>query len=162
MKIGFRRLTNLLAYSANMIISTAPPDKMLNYKFGKLEYQKIDFQTTMLKLGREAFYSEECMDAGVINFAYQNSIYTRMANYKRLACNENAEDVIIAEKPGEGTVAYPVRTQENIKLAKKYIQYMKKLGVIQAGRLGLFEYIDMDVAIAKALNLAKSILKKGV
>lgn len=162
MKIGLSELTSLSANYTNMIISTAPPDKMLDYKFGKLEYQRIDFQTTMLKLSRETFYNEECMNVGVINFAYQNSIYTRMANYKRLACNEVAEDVIIAEKPGEGIVAYPIRTQENIKLAKKYIQYMKKLGVIQAGRLGLFEYTDMDEAIFRALNLAKSLLKKGV
>ncbi len=156
-KIDLKNLANF----TGMIISTAPPDKMLDYKFGKLEYQKIDFQQ-MSERGKETFYNEECMDAGVINFAYSFPTYTRMANYKRLACNENAEDVIIAEKPGEGTIAYPVRTQENVKLAKKYIRHMKKLGVIQAGRLGLFEYINMDEAIFRALNLAKLLLKKGV
>ncbi|GAI56648.1 unnamed protein product, partial [marine sediment metagenome] len=153
-KVEFDNLLNF-ATKNKVVISTAPLDQMMDYEFGNLKYQRVNFYN-MAGFGGQEFYSDDCKDVGVINIARSNSAFTRIVNYKRLAASDVGNDIILAEKSGEGIAAYPVRTQKDIKLAEKYINHMKKLGIIQAGRLGLFEYINMDEAIYRAIELAKS------
>jgi len=145
----------------DIVVSTAPPDQMMDYEFGGLKYQKVSFYN-LAGFGGQDFYNDNGDRVGVINLARSNSAFTRIANYRQLADSDIGNDIVIAEKPGLGVAAFPVRTQKDIELANRYIEHLRKLGIIQAGRLGLFEYINMDEAIFRAMNLAKSLLKKGV
>ena len=140
----------------NLVISTAPPDELLDFELGELEYQRVNFVD--ITSSSKTLFSE-WPDIGVINFSYPGTKVTRTTNYRTLACKKDGNDFVITEEPGQGVRAYPVRTKENLELAKKYISKLRKFNVIQAGRLGLFEYINMDVAIEKGLALANSVLK---
>jgi len=147
----------ILAKSHDVTISTASPDQIMNYEFGRLRYQKVDFYN-LGGFGGQDFYNDDGYSVGVINLACKNSAFTRIANYKRLAECDMANDIVIAEKPGEGVIAFPVRTKEDVKLAETYVKHAQNYNIIQAGRLGLFEYINMDEAIFKAIELAESLL----
>jgi len=120
-------------------------------------YQKVDFYN-LGGFGGQDFYNDDGYSVGVINLACKNSAFTRIANYKRLAECDMANDIVIAEKPGEGVIAFPVRTKEDVKLAETYVKHAQNYNIIQAGRLGLFEYINMDEAVFKAIELAESLL----
>jgi UDP-galactopyranose mutase len=53
---------------------------------------------------------------------------------------------------------YPIINEESMKKFeeyKTYIQNIKNLHLL--GRLGLFKYINIDVAVEMALNLSKNI-----
>ena len=61
------------------------------------------------------------------------------------------------EKGGEAY--YPVNNSDSIELYKKYVNLAKEKypNMILGGRLGAYQYWDMDKAIYEASKLAKSI-----
>ena len=54
---------------------------------------------------------------------------------------------------------YPVNIEENLKLYNKHKAYAKEKdpNVIFCGRIGGYEYINMDAAISKAISLEKEL-----
>jgi len=55
---------------------------------------------------------------------------------------------------------YPIHTGRNESLFRKYLSYVVFLpNLCPAGRFGLFEYLDMDEAIAHAMKLVPFVEK---
>jgi len=147
---GTKILTTLLL-SYDKVISTAPPDVITNSKFGKLDYLSVNFGKVDTTDPRSAMIVNSWPTA-VVNFPTTDVPFTRGTAYHRLNNTTTPEYVI--EMPGSGEELYPVRTEAQLALHKKYRQWLDECGVVSAGRLGSFEYIDMHIAIRKALDLA--------
>ena len=95
--------------------------------------------------------------------------YTRAHDYKYYQIHqpeviEQKTSIIAREYPADfekgGEAYYPVDNEESQKLYKKYIELCKERfpNMILGGRLGAYQYWDMDKAILNALELAKELI----
>ena len=132
-------------------IVTAPIDEFYQYKFCKLEWRGLEFENRTLDT--EYFYPR-----GVINIPGKNLPFTRINEYKHMTKQEHKKTLIQFEYPNNSTRYYPMQTRENQYLAEKYIAHASnEYKVIFAGRLGLYQYINMDQAIEQAIEIANNI-----
>lgn len=134
----------------DMIASTASIDEVAGYRYGHLEYRSLKFKYTCIEAWEDDRY-------GTINLP-QHRKFIRKCNFKVLHRRKKAKNFIQYQQPcavSNGNVPmYPVHTERNELLFRKYLSYAAALtNFCPAGRLGLFEYFDMDEAIACAMQL---------
>lgn len=135
-------------FNFKRIIVTSPIDDFFSYKFGKIEYRRINIRF-------EEYDCESFQENSVIN--YPNDFeYTRITEYNKFLSLKRKKTVISKEIPSweEGFIAYPLLTNENKVLIDKYlIEAKKKKNVFFAGRLADCKYYNMDQACRRALDL---------
>jgi UDP-galactopyranose mutase len=136
------------------IIMTGPPDEVLEYSQGVLQYQRMDFQVHQ---GKMAELITDQWKTPVVNFAIEEVSYIRGTRYDKMYGSDYP--VCVLETPGQGEKLYPVRTSDNICKHKMYVQELSQMGVICAGRLGSFQYINMDESIFLARKVAQELCK---
>jgi len=69
-------------------------------------------------------------------------------------------DMVIREYPGwSGKKCYPMPTEANRLRAEELKEEAKRKGIILAGRMGTYSYLNMDQAIRKAMDLFKELTK---
>lgn len=138
---------------ADKIIFTGPIDKFYDYKFGELEYRSLRFETEILD-------KENYQGNAVVNYTEYEVPYTRIIEHKHFELGNQEKTVITKEyplqwKPGKEPY-YPVNNQENNNLYEKYKQLaLQDKSVIFGGRLGQYQYYDMDKVVAEALKLVE-------
>jgi UDP-galactopyranose mutase len=133
---------------ARQIIYTGAPDKLYNQDMGALPYRSLRFEHELLDV-------DDFQGGPVINYPGREVAFTRIVEHKHFHGGPAGRTLITREYPGwSGDPYYPIPTQDNIALAKKYRQRAEKDGIVCAGRLGTYRYLDMDGAIAAALQLA--------
>lgn len=150
---------------AEKIVFTGPIDKYYNYKFGKLEYRSLRFETEELDI-------ENYQGNAVVNFTEYEVPYTRIIEHKHFEYGLSLENIaegkaknktiITKEYPDakEKEPYYPINDEKNDNLYNKYKDLANKDNkVIFGGRLGQYKYFDMDKVILEALNFAKQELK---
>lgn len=136
------------------IVFTGMLDQMFDYKFGPLDWRSLDFEWEELKI-------KDYQGTSVINFPDCDVRFTRVHEFKhyhpeRSDVFESNMSLICRESPRTyrpGMEAfYPVNTAEN---QKKYTLYVQEAAsnpnLIIGGRLGAYEYWDMDKTIENAL-----------
>ena len=136
---------------AKKIIYCGSVDELMNYEFGPLPYRSLVFD----EVEGESIYTP------VMNFTSNKVPYTRIIDHKLfLKSTKNINPSILTyEYPSnfyEGCERhYPIRTTENINLYNKYVNSIKKAypSIILGGRLGLYQYLNMDQVIELALNV---------
>lgn len=146
---------------ADTIIYTGPIDQFYDYRFGKLQYRTVRFET-------ETLNTPNYQGNAVVNYTSHDVPYTRIIEHKHFesfgqSVYENSRTVISREystewQPGMEPY-YPVNDERNAAL---YAQY-KSLAdtekhVLFGGRLAEYKYYDMAPTIEQALNLAQRIL----
>lgn len=137
---------------ARQTIYTGPIDALYDYKWGPLEYRSLRFE-------HERIDSDFYQGGFQVNYPSADVPYTRILEYKHLDGGPKGVTWICREYPEtEGDPYYPVRTPENVALSDRYRAQAEADGVIVAGRLGRYKYLDMDQAIGAALLLADRIL----
>lgn len=120
------------------IIWTGRIDEYYKFERGKLEYKSVAHDLLPVT-----------MNYASINLTNETK-YTRLINFAKMY-GTNCHG-IYAEYPSEiGEPAYPVNNNKNTEIYENYNHIFTN--VIFAGRLGLYKYLDMDVAIGVALNL---------
>ena len=139
------------------IVITSPIDEFFDYKLGKLEYRRIYLDTRQRQC--PSYQSNS-----VINYPNDHD-YTRVTEYNKFLFIENQTTTVSQEYASwdKGFVAYPVFTEENIRLKDEYLRLadqQKKLPLFFAGRLAQFKYYNMDQACKRGLELADSELNK--
>ena len=149
---------------AKKIIFTGPIDKYYDYKFGKLEYRSLNFETQEINI-------DNYQGNAVVNYTDYETPYTRIIEHKHFEYakslgNEEPEEVknftiITKEYPMTWDETkepyYPVNDEKNNALYNQYRELAKKdEEVIFGGRLGTYKYYDMDKVIEEALNTLKS------
>ena len=146
---------------ADTIIYTGPIDQFYDYRFGKLQYRTVRFET-------ETLNTPNYQGNAVVNYTSHDVPYTRIIEHKHFesfgqSVYDNPKTVISREystewQPGMEPY-YPVNDERNAAL---YAQYKSltdtEKHVFFGGRLAEYKYYDMAPTIEQALNLAQRIL----
>lgn len=137
---------------AKKIVYTGPVDEYFGYEYGALEYRSLRFETEILDIGNY-------QGIAGMNYTDADTPYTRIIEHKHFEFGRGASDktVITREYPCEWKQGdepyYPVNDDKNMSLYKKYMDKAEKeVNVMFGGRLGTYQYMDMDKVIAKALD----------
>lgn len=135
---------------AEKIVFTGMIDEFYNYRFGKLEYRSLRFETEILN-------EENYQGNAVVNYTEREVPYTRIIEHKHFEFGTQEKTVITREYPREWKEGdepyYPVNDEKNNKLYEKYKELAdKEEKVTFGGRLGEYKYYDMDKVIEKVLK----------
>lgn len=143
---------------ADKIVFTGKIDEFYDYRFGKLEYRTVRFETeTLDEANRQG--------SAVVNYTSADVPYTRIIEHKHFetfgaTVYDNPRTVISREYSTEWRDGmepfYPVNDARNQAVYEQYRALAsKETGVIFGGRLAEYKYYDMAPIIAQVLNLFK-------
>lgn len=141
---------------ADKIVYTGPIDQFYDYRFGKLQYRTVRFET-------ETLDTPNYQGNAVVNYTDRETPFTRIIEHKHFesfgqAVYDNPKTVISREfstewQPGMEPY-YPVNDERNAAL---YAQYKaladEETRVLFGGRLAEYKYYDMSPTIEQALLL---------
>jgi len=142
---------------ADLTIITSPIDEFYNYSLGNLEYLSQDFYL------QNKFEDDFEENIGAYNYAESKFDFIRITCMNRFGdYAKNKPYVYLKEHPLSKTpliVSYPVQDKKNIELYNRYKE-LKTKDHLFAGRLATFQYINMDAAVKRAMDMAKEIKEK--
>ncbi|HOZ54941.1 MAG TPA: UDP-galactopyranose mutase [Clostridia bacterium] len=161
LELGVDYLKNKEKYYdlADKIIYTGMIDEYYNYIYGNLEYRSLKFEDL------ELHDIDNYQGVAVVNYTDLETPYTRLIEHKYFEFGTQKGTIITKEYPIDWKIGeeayYPINDVKNSELFKKY----KKLGdneikVIFGGRLGNYQYYDMDKVIEASLNLVNKLNNK--
>lgn len=135
------------------VIYSGTIDAYFQYQFGKLEYRSLRFETEVLE-------EENYQGVAVVNYTDRETPYTRVIEHKHFAFGTQPKTVITREYPvtwEEGMEPYyPVNDEKNQALYQRYAQLAEREEKVHfGGRLGGYQYYDMDKVIRAAMEAAK-------
>lgn len=134
-------------------------DELFDYELGVMPWRSLRFEEEK---------TTEGLGEAVINEADADVPYTRTHDYKYYQIHqpdviEQEISYIAREYPTDfvkgGEAYYPVDTEESRELYEKYIALCAERypNMTLGGRLGAYQYWDMDKAILNALDMAKDL-----
>lgn len=139
---------------ADKIVFTGKIDQFYNYRFGKLEYRTVRFET-------EVIDNPNWQGNAVVNYTSSEVLYTRIIEHKHFemfgnTVYDNPKTVISREFSSEWKDGmepfYPVNDERNQEIYEKYHSLAKlESNVIFGGRLAEYKYYDM-APIIKAVQ----------
>lgn len=140
---------------ADKIVFTGKIDQFYNYRFGKLEYRNVRFETEILS-------TPNYQGNAVINYTSSQIPYTRIIEHKHFEkfgneVYENPKTVISREYSSEWDETkepfYPVNDEKNQAIYAKYKELSDKEDrVIFGGRLAEYKYYDMAPIIRQVFS----------
>lgn len=141
---------------AKKIVFTGMIDEYFAYCYGELEYRSLRFETEVADV-------ENYQGNAVVNYTEYEIPYTRIIEHKHFEAQEhlnNSKTVITREYPlkwEKGREAYyPVNDEKNSALYQKYRLLADTTdNVIFGGRLGKYQYMDMDKVVEEALAVSE-------
>ena len=141
---------------ADKIVYTGKIDEYFGYKFGKLEYRTVRWDTEIKEVAN-------FQGAAVINQPDKNVSYTRIIEHKHFEpynkeIQEMKKTVISKEYSEEWDETkegyYPINDEKNNELYKKYKELAdKETNVIFGGRLAEYKYYDMKDVIEAVFKI---------
>ena len=154
-KAYFRKLAATTVY-------TGAIDAFFDYELGTLEYRSIRFETEKLNI-------VNFQGNAVVNYTDCETPWTRIIEHKWFefgkdeAGKELPVTIISWEFSSEWKVGgepyYPINDEKNNTRYSAYKKLTEKENnTFFGGRLGEYKYFDMDVAVAEALKLSKTII----
>ena len=134
---------------ADTTIFTGMIDEYFDYQLGALEYRSVRFETEVLD-------TDNYQGNAVVNYTEREVPYTRTIEHKHFEFGTQEKTVISREYSSEWKVGmepyYPVNDEKNGKLFAAYKELAEKEEhVIFGGRLGNYQYYDMDKVVEAAL-----------
>ena len=134
---------------ADTTIFTGMIDEYFDYQLGALEYRSVRFETEVLD-------TDNYQGNAVVNYTEREVPYTRIIEHKHFEFGTQEKTVISREYSSEWKVGmepyYPVNDEKNSKLFAAYKELAaKEEHVIFGGRLGNYQYYDMDKVVEAAL-----------
>ncbi len=142
---------------ASTVIYSGCIDAYFGYQEGALEYRSVRFDTQRLPENNH-------QGNAVVNYTDDDTPYTRIIEHKHFTFGDNLPHTVISkEYSAEWTVGqepyYPVNDEKNARLYQRYLALARNHpNIVFTGRLGCYQYWDMDQCIAKALDTAKELL----
>ncbi|MCL2112326.1 MAG: UDP-galactopyranose mutase [Streptococcaceae bacterium] len=133
------------------IIYTGMIDQFFDYQFGELEYRSVRFES-------ETFDSNNVQGNAVINYTDAETPFTRVMEWRHF--DKKASDgksILTKEYPQDWErtkeAYYPVNDEKNSSLFRRYKEEAAKIDkVLFGGRLGNYQYYDMDQVFGAALK----------
>lgn len=138
------------------VVWTGPIDAFFGHSHGRLAYRTLDFE-------REA-HDGDFQGCSVMNYCDATVPYTRITEHKHFAPWESHDrSVIYRERSrlcGPTDIPYyPVRLVHEKEQLVQYLALAREVGgVTFVGRLGTYRYLDMDVTIKEALDVASTMV----
>ena len=140
---------------ADKVVFTGAIDEYYGYRFGKLEYRTVRFETEILDM-------PNYQGNAVVNYTEREIPYTRIIEHKHFemfgedieACPKTVISKEYSSEWREGSEPYyPVNDEKNNALYLKYKELAdRETNVIFGGRLAEYKYYDMHHIVEKALN----------
>lgn len=144
------------------VVYTGCLDALMKFVYGALPYRTLRFDF-------EEVNAESFQPFGVVNYTVSEE-FTRISEYKKFTAQNVKSDtsVIVREYPlaydGQKELSpyYPLPVAEaRARFAEYKADADKAENLYLAGRLGRYVYVNMDKAVADALELAREILRGG-
>ena len=143
--------------SYDHVFFTGPVDAWFNYKYGRLGYRTVTFET---------FYADgDFQGTTQMNYCDENVPYTRITEHKHFTNWEQHDKTIYFKEYSKETEPsdipyYPKRLEKDKALLMQYRKDAEALqGVSFLGRLATYRYMDMHHVIGEALSFSKSFLQ---
>ncbi|MDU0402420.1 UDP-galactopyranose mutase [Lactococcus lactis] len=133
------------------IVYTGMIDQYFNYEFGELEYRSVRFESVTFETDNE-------QGNAVINYTDAETPFTRVMEWRHFdKKGDDNKTIITKEYPQDWDrtkeAYYPVNDTKNSELFKKYRKLAdNEKTVIFGGRLGNYQYYDMDQVFGLALK----------
>ncbi len=136
------------------VVYTGPVDEYFDNSEGRLSWRTIDLEAETLDV-------DDYQGTGVVNANDQELPFTRVLEFKHLHPERTylpGKTIVVHEYSRfaeEGDEPYyPVNTAADREILMRYREKAKAEDmVLFGGRLGTYQYLDMHMAIASALNL---------
>ena len=131
------------------VLYTGPIDEYFGCKFGRLPYRSLDLRWRTLD-------KERGQSTAVLNYP-EEFAFTRITEMKQLTGQSSPKTSLVTEypcayEPGRNEPYYPIPREETRALYALYEEEARRTeGVIFAGRLGSYQYLNMDQAVGAAL-----------
>ncbi|HDW0019796.1 TPA: UDP-galactopyranose mutase [Enterobacter ludwigii] len=132
-------------------------DGYFNFSEGRLGYRTLDFE----KFSAEGDYQ----GTAVINYCEEDVPYTRITEHKHFSPWESHENTTCYREfsrlcTEKDVPYYPIRMVKEKELLNRYLDKAQALkNTTFVGRLGTYRYLDMDVTIREAIDVAKKYLE---
>jgi len=147
--------------SSQKVIYTGPIDRYFNFSHGHLSWRTLDFQI-------ERVATPDFQGTAVMNYADVEIPFTRIHEFRHLhpERDHSTKASIIMREFSRNSVSgddpyYPVNSEGDKKILNCYRELQKnEKNVFFGGRLGRYQYLDMHMAIAAALQLAKNLIEE--
>lgn len=153
--IDFLKEREKLGSKASYIVYTGAVDEYYSYCFGALQYRSLRFETEILDI-------DNYQGVAGMNYTDSETPYTRIVEHKHFEFGKGSAGKTVITKEYSQTwqsgmeAYYPINDEVNMAIYSKYKELAEKeKNVIFGGRLALYQYMDMDKVIAKALADAK-------
>lgn len=136
--------------AAEKTVYTGMIDEFFDFCYGHLQYRSVRFETEVLDC-------ENYQGNAVVNYTDKEIPYTRIIEHKHFEFLESDKTVISKEfskewEPGVEPY-YPINDDKNNTLLERYRELAAtRNDVIFGGRLGMYQYFDMDKVIEAALD----------
>lgn len=140
----------------NHVFYTGPLDGFYNYRLGRLGYRTLDFERHIS--------DGDYQGCAVMNYGEVSVPFTRIAEHKHFTPWENHEKTVYFKEYsrlcGENDIPYyPIRLLDEKELLQKYVELAEQESKVTfVGRLATYRYLDMDVTIREALDVANTFL----
>lgn len=137
---------------AKKILYTGPIDEFYDFKFGPLEYRSLKFEHKVFT------DTDNVQGVAVVNYTSKDEPYTRSIEHKHFEFGQQPTTVVSYEyshewQPGEEPY-YPVNDTKNQERYGRYCDLARSdRQVVFGGRLGLYQYTDMQDTIIMALEM---------
>lgn len=146
-------ITSSEADDYGKILYTGMIDDFYDYCFGALEYRSLQFEEEVLP------DCDNYQGNAMVNYTAEDIPYTRIIEHKHFEFGKGQGTVITREYPAAWEKGkepyYPINNEENNALYQRYRALADKgEKVIFGGRLGQYQYFDMDKVIRSALDVA--------
>ncbi len=145
-----RRLT-----ANKLLVYTGPIDRFFSYKYGMLGWRTLKFE-------REVVHSPDFQGCSVMNYADEETPYTRIHEFRHLHPERSYGDRTIIFREYSHTAKtsdepyYPINSLADRRMYDAYRADARiEPNVLFGGRLGTYRYLDMHQAIGAALKLWK-------
>jgi UDP-galactopyranose mutase len=145
-----------LSTLADKIVFTGQLDQFYDYKYGKLNFRTVSFET-------EVINKSNYQGNAVVNYTEAEVPFTRVIEHKHFesfgqAVYDNPKTVVSREYSTEWKEGmepyYPVNDEQNNEMAEKYRALAaQEKNVIFGGRLAEYKYYDMAPVVEKVLAL---------
>jgi UDP-galactopyranose mutase len=139
------------------VIYTGPLDRYFDYAAGRLGWRTLDFETEVLDTG-------DFQGTPVMNYNDADVPYTRIHEFRHFhpeRAYPTDKTVVMREfgrfAKDDDEPYYPINTPEDRAMVTAYRELARdetaSAKVLFGGRLGTYQYLDMHMAIASALNM---------
>lgn len=160
LSVDFFKDRSYLQKISKKIVYTGKIDEYFDYCYGDLAYRSLKFDSKTLD-------QPDLLGCATVNYTELEIPYTRIIEHKHFQPHRainTKKTVVTFEYPDDWTrdkvPYYPINSEENNEIYRKYHKSSKLENVIFGGRLAEYRYYDMHQVVGSALIKSDRELKK--